>query len=400
MSGTTSGGPPAPADARRAAADLANTVQTLLRQGQLEQSERTLGEYLEGAPGEPQALYLLAVVHRYQRRYEDADAVLIRLIGERPDYARAYQEQGHLMRALGEHRRAIDAFARAVHLNPALLASWEALQGLLEAQGQRARAQHVARERAKHAHLPKPLLTVHELIADGRLLQAEQRCRDFLRRAPRHVPAMRLLARIALELGVLDDAEFLLESAVAFAPEDVDAHVDYITALRKRQRFEKAQEAAAALLARDPDDPRFQSIHAVGTMQLGDFDGALAGFERILQRLPGDPITLTSKGHALKTSGRYEEAVAAYRAAIDQRPTHGEAWYSLANLKTYRFDDAAVERMGALEGRVDLSHQDRIYLSFALGKAYEDRQSYEASFAHYARGNEAKRRTSRYDAAR
>ena len=89
----------------------------------------------------------------------------------------------------------------------------------------------------------------------------------------------------------------------------------------------------------------------------------------------------------LKTVGDRQGSVAAYRHALGAEPTLGEVYWSLANLKTVRFDDGDVAAMEAALSTEGLAHEDRFHLHFALGKAYEERQSHEAAFEHYARGN-------------
>ncbi|MEM8724933.1 MAG: sulfotransferase, partial [Pseudomonadota bacterium] len=111
-----------------------------------------------------------------------------------------------------------------------------------------------------------------------------------------------------------------------------------------------------------------------------------------------DHSTLTSKGHALKTMGKQEEAVASYRAAFGARPSHGDAYYALANLKTYRFTDDEIDAMREQAARPDLAFMDRVHIAFALGKALEDRGDYEGSFARYEEGNTLKRTQTRYSA--
>ena len=209
---------------------------------------------------------------------------------------------------------------------------------------------------------------------------------------------MRLLAEIATRNNVFDDAEFLLESAVAFDASHRQARIDYVQVLSKRQRFQKAVEEAKALLDKTPDNPQLQSLYAIQCMQLGDYETALELFDKILERVPHDPVTNVSKGHALKTGGRSGEAVEAYRAALGSQPLYCDAWYSLANLKVYRFDDAELSAMEALESNPHLGGQDRVYLQFALGKAYEDRADYAQSFQHYAKGNAIKKAQLQYRA--
>ena len=239
-----------------------------------------------------------------------------------------------------------------------------------------------------------------DLIHQGKLLKAEDICRQFLQKVPHNVEGMRLLADIGIRLGMLDDAEFLLESAIRLAPEHTGARIDYINALRKRQKFSLALEHAEHLLTTDPENVQFRSLVAVEQMQTGDFEQAIRTFEHVLKDLPRDPITLTSRGHALKTVGRAEDAVNSYQLALKHYPSHGEAWYSLANLKTYRFDESEVDDMLAQQRNPNLGYMDRVYLSFALGKAFEDRGDYEGAFHQLATGNGLKKAQSRYSADR
>ena len=339
-----------------------------------------------------------AVCRRYRREFDVALAQLARLKALAPENGRAHQEEGHAYRDMGRPGRALRAYAQACRFNPALVASWRGQQEILTRSGRMREAAQAGAQLDYLKKLPKPLVIVLDLLSQGKLLKAEDLCRKFLRKVPHHVEAMRLLADIGIRLGVLADAEFLLESAHEFEPNNVRVHMDYIQALRKRQKFGPALEQARQLLETSPGNPQFQSIYAIECMQTGNYEEALSLFDKVLERIPGDPVTLTSKGHALKTNGQYDQAVASYRAALASHARHGEAWYSLSNLKVYSFDDRELERMQAQARNDDLSHADRVHLNFALGKAYEDRNDFETSFRFYERGNRSKKAASSYDA--
>jgi tetratricopeptide (TPR) repeat protein len=212
------------------------------------------------------------------------------------------------------------------------------------------------------------------------------------------VEAMRLLADIGMRLGILEDAEFLLHSASVLAPDNIPIHIDYVQVLRKRQQHLAAKEQAWQLLEREPSNPQFQSIYAVQCMQSGQFDEALATFDELLKVLPNDPVTLTSQGHALKTKGESASAITSYQQAIAAYPRHGEAYFSLANLKTYRFSDEEIQQMLVLQQDDNLSFMERVHLCFALGKAFEDKKDVKQSFAFYEQGNHLKKSQSRYEA--
>jgi tetratricopeptide (TPR) repeat protein len=358
-----------------------------------------LAGVLEAEPKNADALYMSAVCRRYKSDFRSALELIARLKTVAPENGRAHQEEGHTYRDMGRPDEALRAYSRASRFNPALEASWRGQLEILSGKGLTRQAAQISAQLNSLRELPRPLVAVIDLIAQGKLLKAEDLCRRFLQKVPHHVEAMRLLADIGIRLGVLDDAEFLLESALQFEPENVRVRIDYIQALRKRQRFPQALEQARRLLDRSPGNPQFLSLFAIESMQAGDFVTALAMFDRILEKLPGDPVTLTSKGHALKTFGDYGDAVDAYRAAVAAAPRHGEAWYSLANLKVYAFADDEIERMLIQEGKRDIPHMDRIYLNFALGKAFEDKEDYHGAFRHYERGNRVKKRQCTYDAA-
>ena len=298
---------------------------------------------------------------------------------------------------MGQSDDALLAYSRASRFNPALEASWRGQFQILTDQGMERQAIQTLGQLERLQALPPPLVAVMDLIAQGRLLKAEELCRQYLVKVPHQVEGMRLLADIGMRLGVLNDAEFLLESALVFEPDNVRIRIDYVQVLRKRQKFQQALQQAKQLLDSAPQNPQFQSLFAVESMQCGDFEAAIDGFDKVLARLPGDPVTLTSRGHAYKTRGEYDAAVGSYHAALASQPQYGEAYYSLANLKVYSFSDDEISSMLAQESNNNLSHVDRVFLCFALGTACEDRDDFDTAFTYYERGNRLKKSQSRYD---
>ncbi|WP_395074947.1 tetratricopeptide repeat-containing sulfotransferase family protein [Hyphococcus sp.] len=373
-------------------------AQRLMTAGRFNDAYEKLEPLLDDENELVDALYLSAVCQRYLNQHHKASSLLTRLKSVAPDFGRAFQEEGHLALAAGDQQKALSAFQNAVRANPGLEASWRAQEKILQNLGRETDAAQAKAQAERLSRLPRELLAVTNYIHEGKLLKAENLCRRFLQHNARHVEGMRLLADIGARLGVLEDADFLLESAIEFEPDNIQLRFDYIQLLRKRQKFQAALDQAKSLYERDPDNPLFQSHYAIESLQTGDFEKALALFDAVLERVPNDPATLTSRGHALKTWGRQEEAIKSYRAAFAAKPDQGDAYYALANLKTYVFTDdelASMREQEACEGAV---YQDRFHLCFALGKAFEDRGQYEAAFSYYSKGNDLKRLKSAYRA--
>ena len=373
-------------------------IQKLIQQGRLPDALRVLDGLDRDERSSQMGLYMRGVCLRHLKQWADAEKVLHQLIAKSPSYGRGFQELGHLYRDAGRPPEAVGAYATACHLNPALKASWQGQYKLLDHERSMDRVAQVKERIDWLESLPPVLLASLDMLHEGKLIKAEQLCRQFMQQNPQHIEGMRLLADIAIRHGVLEDAEFLLESAVAFDPSHQRARIDYVQALSKRQRYQQASNEAKTLLEESPENPQFQSLYAIQSMQLGDYQTALDLFDQILERIPHDPVTHVSKGHALKTGGKTAEAVASYQSAISAQPLHCDAWYSLANLKTYQFDDKQIQTMLDLDTNPHLAGQDRVYLQFALGKAFEDKNEFEKSFFHYNKGNEIKRAQVQYRA--
>jgi len=368
-----------------------------MRAGDFAAALNTADAAIANHSGDVDARYFRAVSLRYLKHFDKALAELAQLLALSTGNGRAYQEQGHCHKAQHNFQEAISAYQLAVQANPALLSSWQSLVDLWKNQGEHAAAEHAKRQLQHFRSLPKAILAAQDLVGQGKWLKAEKLCRQILKKQPKHIEGMRLLATIGEHLGAMDEAEFLLESARAFAPENSSVHMDYVQILRKRQKFSKALTEAEKLWQRQPDNPQFRSLYAIVCMQTGDYEQAIQHFESVLQRVPGDPVTLTSKGHALKTWGKTGLAIESYEKAIATRFNHGEAWYSLANLKTYSFTAEQTHQMNQLL-KQQLLPQDAIYLHFALGKAWEDQSQFRESFHHYQAGNRLRKQQSRYRA--
>jgi tetratricopeptide (TPR) repeat protein len=355
------------------------------------------GALLEQAPQNRDLLYVVAVSQRQLGRIAAALATLERLQAAHADFARLYQERGHCYRATQDPGAAVAAYQRAVALNPVLHASWRALAELHGAAGRTAEAAAAARQVAVLSRLPAPVLAASGMLAEGDLYGAEAILRPFLAAHPQHLEAMRLLAQVGLQLDVLDDAEFLLESVLAFAPDYHIARYDYAQVLTKRHKHAAAVQEARKLLAIDPSNRAFRTLYATACVGLGQHQEALRTYRELVGETPEQAELHLSIAHALKTVGRQSEAIQAYRAAAVARPSFGDAYWSLANLKTYRFTDEEIEHMRAQEAAPATVIIDRYHLCFALGKALEDRGEFAASFGHYQRGNALKKADSHYD---
>ena len=375
--------------------DLSNATQAV-KESRFEDAFNLLKVLLKENPDHIDILYLTAVSTRYLKKFDDSRKHIEHLLFNAPDMGRAYQELGHLNRDIGNEEKSITHYRQACELNPALPASWNALHKYFEKLNNKPAADHALEQIKKLQTLPGQLLFIEQILNEGRLGLAETKCRAFLKENPTHTYAMSLLAEIANRFGYFDDAEFLLQKAVEFKPKDGDLRLKYASILRKKQKFAQTTEQLDILCNQFPDNLNYRAQKASDVMQGGDHAKAITMFDDILKMNPYNFSTLTSKGHAQKTLGVTDEAIKSYQTAYQIKPDHGEAFFSLANLKTYSFSKNELDSMREQVQRVDLSLRDKAYFHFALAQGCEVNGEYEEAFFHLDRGNQIKNDQSKY----
>ena len=380
-----------------AAAELLSRGKAEIQSGNFVAARELLERLLADYPNHSEALYFMSVALRYEGNLEGALASLQKLIDIEPSYGRAWQEQGHTLLAFNDTAGARAAFQQAVRQNSSLIASWRQLAELTNRVADPKAYDFFKDQFERLAALPPELLGVRNMMEEGKLAKAEQLCRGFLQKHPKNIEGMRLLADLGVKTHVLDDAEFILESALVYEPNNKLVRFDYMNVLYKRQKFELCMAQAEILLEAEPDNNKYRFAYANQCVAVGRFDEALALYNEFVELDPNAAPAHLLRGHALKTVGRLDEAVAAYRAVYRAKSDFGDAFWSLANLKTYRFEDAEIAQMREKQQAESTSVDDKIHLCFALGKAMEDAQDYQSAAEHYLLGNQLKNAQTQYD---
>jgi tetratricopeptide (TPR) repeat protein len=382
--------------------DLDTTLPVLrasLGRGRFTEVLQVADAYLGEQRGHRELLYLVAVSQRMLQRIPEALGTLATLQSFHPRYSRLFQERGHCHVFNRDAQQAIEAFEWAIRYNPALPASWQALERLYRIVGRAQDATNAGNHVAKLASLPAEVVAARGMVADGDYEDAERTIRAFLAQRPDDVEGLRILSMLARQFEYNTDAEVLLDKLLAKAPNYNSARYDLILTLVDLHKHQRAREESERLMAAEPRNPGVRVTHAGILMALGDVNGSIERYQALLQQMPRDSELHQSLGHAYKTNGESAKAIESYRRAVEVRPDFGEAYWSLANLKTYRFTDAELERMRHYEAQPYLQQADRYHLCFALGKALEDRGDYAESFTYYDRGNALKKEGSLYRAA-
>jgi tetratricopeptide (TPR) repeat protein len=352
---------------------------------------------LEAVPRHAGTTVILAAAHRLSGDARQALAVVAPLARALPTMVSAQIELGLTLADLGRTAEAVAAFQRAVVQEPRAAEAWRGLAEGLDLLGDTAGSERALAQQLRASTRDPALIEAAAALVDNRLGVAEQLLRDHLADHPADIAALRMLAETGARLGRYEDVERILTQCLEIAPGFAAARHNLATMLYRQNKSEQAKAQIERLTDRDPRHPGYANLRAAILSRLGEYDTAIGLYETMLAEFPGQPKGWMSYGHALKTVGRQADCVAAYRKCLELSPGLGEAWWSLANLKTVKFDDADRAAMAAGLEQSNLSDDDRLHLHYALGKALEDAKLYAESFDHYAQGAAIRRGQVDYD---
>ncbi len=358
---------------------------------------------LQALPGHPQALLLRASALRRLGQLAQAAAILEPLAQAQPRAAAVHHEWALTRAALGDPAGAIASLQHAVRLRPDWAQAWRALGDLHTLAGASAEADAAYAQQIRAGVHDPALMQAAAALCANDLPAAEHLLRAHLRSHGSDVAALRMLAEAGTRLGRYADAEALLAQCLRLAPSFAAARYHFALVLFRQGNAADALAQLDLLLGEDPGDATVRNLHAACLALAGDAAGAVADYEMVLAAMPRQPRLWLSFGHALKTLGARSRAVQAYRTCLDLAPGLGEAWWSLANLKTEPFsaaDIAAMQAALASAAPGPATEDDRLHLHYALGRALEQDRAHAASFRHYEQGARLRRSQISYSADR
>ncbi len=368
----------------------------LLGSGQFDVAKEQAEEILRLFPDEINSQFVVASAVRVGGNNDAALEQLEQLSRHAPDFALLQQELGFAYATAGRPIAAISALQKATALTHELPESWRLMAELFFADDDEASATEAMNQHLLVSSEHPDLVRAIRLLRSGKIPAAESLTRAFLKEHPANVTAIRLLADIGIRIGVLDEAAPLLERCLELAPDFDLARLNYANLLSKREDLEPALEQMDLLVTKDPKRFSYLVMRAGILIKMGDIEPALRAYKYLVDNYPPRPKIELSLGHARKTVGQLEEAISSYRQAICLQPGFGDAYWSLANLKTFRFEDQDIDAMRAAIDKRSGSLEDYFHMCFALGKALQDRHEYDDSFSCYKLGNDVKEQLEGY----
>lgn len=315
-----------------------------------------------------------------------------------PDYAALYEDLGSIDGLEGKFDDAVTHLQRAIQMDPKQARFHKKLAQALVSAGRSDEVDDAFSEFLERDEEAALVAIGAEHWRSDRKKEAEESFKKALRTNPQNVDAMRFLAICYHESGERwVDAEALLRRALDIAPDFHQAWHNLGSLLIDCQKWAEAVKAFSTLVELKPQDDLALAGLGNANSNLGDVSAAIDAFERSLAINPDSAGVHMSLAHMYKTVGKQDLALQSYRESIRLKPELGESYWSMANLKIFKFEAHEVDEMLKQVERSDISDQARVHFHFSLGKAFEDAKDYDRAFSHYKQGNELNRPTLDYD---
>lgn len=374
-----------------------NDIFRLINSGQIEHAKSKCRSYLDLHPNDINVLGLLGAILLKLGQSADARPILEKTIRLEPNFAKPYEDLGTLHLQEGETEKAVGYFQDAIRLDGSQAGAYSGLAKALARLGDNESAEEARKEHLKLSPVAQALEQANKLLAAGQTARAEKICDDISKQQPNNTEVLRLLARIASDDGRHVVAEGLLKRILKLSAGDYRCYVDLGLYLGERGRYPEAVEVLEKAVALEPTVISSQQRLGDFLAIIGRSADALEVYDTALQ-LDGDYApALVGRGHMLRILGRKDEAIKAYESGIAIRPGFGDAWWSLASLRNYRF---STDQFDEMRKQIDSTGDDvnsNISFHFALARAYEADQDFDSAWQHYELGNSSKRSAVQYD---
>lgn len=363
-----------------------------------EQIKQELHDFLDEEPLNTRALFTLALCHLHCDETDEAKNVLETLLANDPAHVAAKAELAKIHYRHDDSRQAIALLQEAASARPDIAEYWRVLSDYLRHDGQEDASANAAKQYAMIRAFNDKLHIAQQAFLKGDFRTADASGRQLLQLVPNEIRTLTLLARIARQFGHYEFSTSTIEQCVVARPGDVSIGMEYAFTLLGSRRYREALEQCQKVIDAAPEIIDAYDLKAELLFHLGEYEEAINIYRELSEIAEKRALSLLHLGKVLKTVGETAEATACYQQAIDVQSTLGQAYWELADLKTYRFSDDEIASMRNLLEGGKLSSTDSVLIRFALGKALEDAQRFRESFQYYEAANSAylKLRPSRY----
>ncbi len=342
---------------------------------------------LEGQPSDLPALLMLARCFELSEEFDEAKHVLETLIYKDPGNVPAKVALAKIHYRENDYQSAVRLLEDATNRRPEIDQHWRLLSEYLQLDGQLDASKEAKKQFDMIKAFNDNLQMAEQAFASGDFISSDKICRDLLGQVTSEVRALRLLARLAKRFYHLEISTSILAECVETQPANAALGLEYAHSLLANEKNQEALEQCQRLIELTPENIEIYELKAEVLYSLGRYEEAIGIYRELSGLDEKRASALLHLGKVLKTTGDSTEAISCYHEAARDEVVTAQAFWELANLRTYKFSADEIETLKTLVRAEATSAINKVLIQFSLGKALEDERQFAESFKYYQAAN-------------
>ena len=348
-----------------------------------------LEHLLQDQPSNPRVLLTLARCYLLCEQPGEAKQTLETLLNNHPGNEQARIELAKILFKGNDTPGAVAQLTEVTNASPHIAETWQLLGEYLQKQGQTQASKNALNQYDMIKPFNDNLLAANQAFANADYVESDRMCRQLLQLVPNEARALQLLARIARHFRHFEISTSILARCIETRPADAAMGLDYVYSLLANRKHREALEQCTRLIELAPEIIDIYDVKAEVLYSLGQYEEAIAIYRELSDLPEKRALSLLHQGKVLKTVGEIPHAISCFHQAMEDETVSGQAYWELANLKTYQFSVDEIELMRQLAGKDETPGINKALIQFALGKAMEDAQQFAESFQYIQSANSA-----------
>lgn len=309
-----------------------------------------------------------ALLHHQGGRLKQAEAIYRKILRWNPRQPEALYHSGIIAIQTGRYQNAVDLLQQAINVHP---------------------------DNPDYFYYLG--MAAMESNNDGMALQAFERA---LALRPDYAAAYNDLGTLQEKNGKIDAAIDCYRKAIKYKPDCCDAYFNLARTYGIIGDAEAAISNYEKVLELDPRDSDAYNNLGNYLKEKGETAKAVELYRKSIQFNPDSSRAYCNMGRAMRDMGDKEGALAAFRKALSLKPGDYEALYELALSEHHSEYNDDLQAMEELLQKPATTSDQKMHLSFGLGKAFEELKEYDRAFNYFKNGNTLKRNTFKYSIER
>ena len=208
---------------------------------------------------------------------------------------------------------------------------------------------------------------------------------------PNYSEAFCNLGSVLIDLNFLEQAKKNLSKAIQINPKLIEAYISFGKLESKYRNYVKEISYYLKALEINHESDIANNNLATVYIKIGNLKEAKNILNKVIKINPMAHKAYNNLGGILLAEGDKDKAIECFNKAIDLNPKYAEAFRTLSENIKFEVNNKLILQMEEIYNSKTTNIKNKMHISFALGKVFNDLKDYSQSFYYYKNGNKIRK---------